>query len=91
MLWLVGAAVYLICEAVAAARLPGYSYIADYISDLGVSAVMNFGAFARTVRCFLVGGGRPDAHLLDGGMGRLGFSARGGRERRGQHRGRHIP
>jgi hypothetical membrane protein len=46
VLWLVGAAVYLICEALAAARLPGYSYTADYISDLGVSAVMNVGAFA---------------------------------------------
>lgn len=45
-LWLVGATVYLICEALAAARFPGYSYTADYISDLGVSAVMNVGAFA---------------------------------------------
>ena len=44
-IWLVGAAVYLVCEAVAAASVPGYSYIADYISDLGVSAVMNVGAF----------------------------------------------
>jgi hypothetical membrane protein len=46
VLWLVGAAVYLICEALAATRSPGYSYTADYISDLGVSAVMNVGAFA---------------------------------------------
>ncbi len=45
MIWLVGAAVYLVCEAVAAASVPGYSYVADYISDLGVSAVMNVGAF----------------------------------------------
>ena len=55
MLWLVGAAVYLICEAVAAARLPGYSYTADYISDLGVSAVMNVGAFATHGVLFLAG------------------------------------
>ncbi len=45
VIWLVGAAVYLVCEAVAAASVPGYSYVADYISDLGVSAVMNVGAF----------------------------------------------
>ena len=41
--WLAGAAVYVVSEAIAAARFPGYSYIADYISDLGVSAVMNIG------------------------------------------------
>jgi hypothetical membrane protein len=45
VIWLVGAAVYLVCEAVAAASVPGYSYSADYISDLGVSDVMNVGAF----------------------------------------------
>jgi hypothetical membrane protein len=55
VLWLVGAAVYLICEALAAARLPGYSYTADYISDLGVSAVMNVGAFATHGVLFLAG------------------------------------
>ena len=42
-IWLVGAAVYLVCEAIAAARFAGYSYVHDYISDLGVSAVMNVG------------------------------------------------
>jgi hypothetical membrane protein len=41
--WLSGAAVYLVCEAIAAARLPGYSYVNDYISDLGVYAIMNIG------------------------------------------------
>jgi hypothetical membrane protein len=55
VLWLVGAAVYLICEALAAARSPGYSYTADYISDLGVSAVMNVGAFATHGVLFLAG------------------------------------
>ncbi|MGE2737499.1 DUF998 domain-containing protein [Mycolicibacterium vaccae] len=45
VIWILGATVYLVCEAVAAAGLPGYSYSADYISDLGVSDVMNVGAF----------------------------------------------
>ena len=49
MIWLVGATVYLVCEALAAARFPGYSYTADYISDLGVSAVMNSGRSQPTV------------------------------------------
>jgi len=35
--------VYLVCEAVAAARYPGYSYADDYISELGVYAIMNIG------------------------------------------------
>jgi hypothetical membrane protein len=39
----VGAAVYVVCEAVAAARYPGYRYVDDYISDLGVYAIMNIG------------------------------------------------
>jgi hypothetical membrane protein len=52
---LVGAGVYLICEALAASRSPGYSYTADYISDLGVSAVMNVGAFATHGVLFLAG------------------------------------
>ncbi len=53
--WLVGAAVYLVSEAIAAASFPGYSYIADYISDLGISAVMNIGAFMLHGSLFLVG------------------------------------
>jgi hypothetical membrane protein len=54
-IWLAGAAVYVICEAIAAARFPGYSYINDYISDLGVSAVMNYGAFMLHGSLFLSG------------------------------------
>jgi hypothetical membrane protein len=54
-LWLAGATVYLVCEAIAAARFPGYRYTADYISDLGVSAVMNVGAFATHGVLFLAG------------------------------------
>ncbi|MGE2730817.1 DUF998 domain-containing protein [Mycolicibacterium vaccae] len=45
VIWILGATAYLVCEAVAAAGLPGYGYSADYISDLGVSDVMNVGAF----------------------------------------------
>lgn len=45
---------YLVCEAVAAARFPGYSYAGDYISDLGVSVVMNLG-FALHGSLFLLG------------------------------------
>lgn len=45
VLWILGATVYLVCETVAAAGLPGYSHITDYISDLGVRDVMNLGAF----------------------------------------------
>jgi hypothetical membrane protein len=44
-IWLLGATVYLVCEAIAATGSRGYSYAADYISDLGVHAVMNVGAF----------------------------------------------
>lgn len=44
-IWLVGAAVYLVCEAVSASGVSGYSYTDDYISDLGGNAVMNVGAF----------------------------------------------
>jgi hypothetical membrane protein len=43
LIWLIGATVYLVCEAIAAARVPDYSYVDDYISDLGVSTVMNVG------------------------------------------------
>lgn len=55
VIWLVGAAVYLVSEAIAAASFPGYSYIADYISDLGAAAVMNIGAFILHGSLFLVG------------------------------------
>jgi hypothetical membrane protein len=43
VIWLAGAAVYLVSEAIASASLPGYSYVADYISDLGAVAVINVG------------------------------------------------
>jgi hypothetical membrane protein len=55
VVWLVGATVYLVCEAVAAAGTPGYSYTGDYISDLGRTAVMNTGAFAAHGMLFLLG------------------------------------
>ena len=45
VLWILGATVYLVCETVAAAAVPGYSYLTDYISELGVREVMNVGAF----------------------------------------------
>lgn len=54
-IWLAGAAVYLLSEAIAAASFPGYSYVADYISDLGAAAVMNIGAFVLHGSLFLVG------------------------------------
>jgi hypothetical membrane protein len=54
-IWLLGAAVYLVCEAVAAASLADYSYLTDYISDLGVSAVMNVGAFMLHGSLLLLG------------------------------------
>jgi hypothetical membrane protein len=54
-IWLVSAAVYLVSEAIAAGSLPGYSYAADYISDLGASAVMNVGGFMLHGSLFFVG------------------------------------
>jgi hypothetical membrane protein len=54
-MWLLSAAVYLTCEAVAAASSPRYSYVEDYISDLGASAVMNVGAFMLHGSLFLLG------------------------------------
>jgi hypothetical membrane protein len=45
VIWLFGATLYLVCEAVAAARSPGYDYATNYISDLGTSEVMNLGGF----------------------------------------------
>ena len=55
VIWLVGAAVYLVSEAITAASVTGYSYVADYISDLGVAAVMNIGAFMLHGSLFLLG------------------------------------
>jgi hypothetical membrane protein len=59
-LWLLAAISYLMSEAIAAAAFPGYSYVHNYISDLGVpydaiidgrtihspmASVINFGGF----------------------------------------------
>jgi hypothetical membrane protein len=57
--WIVGPLTYLILEAVAAAAFPHYSYIQNFISDLGVAAsprawVMNT-AFCVQGTLFLVG------------------------------------
>jgi hypothetical membrane protein len=54
MIWLLGATVYLVCEAIAATGSAGYSYTADYISDLGVHTIMNLGAFTVHGILFLV-------------------------------------
>jgi hypothetical membrane protein len=54
VMWLGGATVYLLSEAIAAASLPGYSYLADYISDLGVVSIMNVG-FALHGALFFAG------------------------------------
>ena len=40
VVWLAGAAVYLVSESIAASSFPGYSYIGDYISDLGAAACL---------------------------------------------------
>jgi hypothetical membrane protein len=55
VIWLLGAAVYVVCEAVAAAGKPGYRYLTNYISDLGTSAVMNVGGFMLHGVLFAVG------------------------------------
>ncbi|MDQ3023130.1 MAG: DUF998 domain-containing protein [bacterium] len=36
MIWLASSLTYLLCEAIAAGGFPGYSYAANFISDLGV-------------------------------------------------------
>lgn len=54
-IWLLGAGIYLVCEAVAAVGRPGYRYLTNYISDLGTSAVMNVGAFAGHGLLFALG------------------------------------
>jgi hypothetical membrane protein len=55
VIWLVGAAVYLVCEAIAAGSVADYSYVTDYISDLGGSDVMNVGAFMLHGSLLLLG------------------------------------
>jgi hypothetical membrane protein len=55
VIWLLGATGYLVCEGIAAAGHDGYSYTTDYISDLGVHAVMNVGAFTAHGILFLAG------------------------------------
>jgi hypothetical membrane protein len=52
--WIIGAAAYLVSEAVAARTIAGYSYSRDYISDLGVAWVMNAGFVVHGL-LFLVG------------------------------------
>ena len=52
--WLAGAAVYLIAEAVTATGVKSYSYLDDYISELGVSGLMNR-AFMLHGVLFLIG------------------------------------
>jgi hypothetical membrane protein len=59
-LWIGAGVGYLATEAVAASRMPGYSYLADYISDLGrpespLSWWMN-AAFRVQGMAFVVGG-----------------------------------
>jgi hypothetical membrane protein len=73
VIWSLGATVYLVCEAIAAAGSAGYSYTADYISDLGNHAVMNVGAFAAHGILFLAGAllvtrGSPKAGWLGYGF-----------------------
>lgn len=54
VLWLLGATVYLACEGIAAARVDGYSYTTDFISDLGAVPLMNI-AFAAHGTLFAAG------------------------------------
>jgi hypothetical membrane protein len=71
VIWLLGAGVYVVCEAVAAAGKPGYRYATNYISDLGTSAVMNVGAFALHGLLFALGAVvAVRAHPGTGGVGR---------------------
>ncbi|PRC42458.1 DUF998 domain-containing protein [Mycobacterium sp. ITM-2017-0098] len=72
-IWLLGAVVYLVCEAIAAVGVSGYSYAADYISDLGVQSVMNVGAFIVHGSLFLLGAlvisrGRPTSRRVRRGF-----------------------
>ena len=52
--WLVGAAVYLTAEVITATGVESYSYLNDYISELGVSGLMNR-AFMLHGVLFLIG------------------------------------
>lgn len=60
--WFLAGAAYLVCETIAAQRYPGYSYVRDYISALGVPSVspsatlMNAGAFVLHGILFAVAG-----------------------------------
>ncbi|CAN5603729.1 hypothetical protein BH09ACT8_BH09ACT8_38620 [soil metagenome] len=72
VIWLLGTSLYLICEAVAAAGKPGYRYAANYISDLGTSAVMNVGAFM--MHGVLFGLGAVIAVRAFPGAGRVGWA-----------------
>ncbi|TFV58407.1 DUF998 domain-containing protein [Mycobacterium sp. PS03-16] len=79
--WIAGAAAYLVAEAVTAAQRPAYSYLDDYISDLGVpgqplAALMNTG-FAVQGAMFLLGavlatGGRHRALVACAALNALG-------------------
>lgn len=55
VIWLIGASVYLLCEAIAAASVDGYSYARNFISDLGVVPLMNIGAFIAHGSLFAAG------------------------------------
>ncbi|MGZ6780398.1 MAG: DUF998 domain-containing protein [Mycobacterium sp.] len=72
VIWIVGAAVYLVCEAVATVRLRGYSYVDDYISDLGVAPVMSVGGFILHGCLFLAG-----AMVFCGSCPKLGWAGWG--------------
>ena len=67
--WLAGAAVYLIAEAVAATGVKSYSYLDDYISELGVSGLMNR-AFMLHGVLFLMGAVLVVRSVRLGWMGR---------------------
>ena len=45
----------MVCEAIAVASTPGYSYIDDYISELGSAPTMNVGGFFLHGALFLAG------------------------------------
>ena len=67
--WLAGAAVYLIAEAVTATGVKSYSYLDDYISELGVSGLMNR-AFMLHGVLFLIGAVLVVRSVRLGWMGR---------------------
>lgn len=73
VIWLLGATVYLVCEAAATASVPGYSYAGDFISDLGVRPVMNIGAFAVHGVLFLLGAVVMALSVPAAGRARVGF------------------